>query len=467
MKQQIKVWGSRVLVLAVIVAAGWYWGVPLFKQYFAPEKTETYTPTAKVRKGTFTISLHEIGALEAERSSSVIAQTNGKIISLVADGDLVTSGDILAELDTTDIEREVRNKKLAYENALADVDRAKAELDLLKESNKTDLAQAVAQLDFDKNELKLAREELAKKERLAAEKLIPRSQVDQAKGVVRSKELAVDKGTAQLELKRKEIESKENQKDADIRNVEFKAQMAKIGLEEAERQAESALIRAPSAGLVVIAKDWTPDGRRKLQEGDSVHTRQTICTLPDLSSMLVKANVGESDAPKLRIGMPVVIRLEAVPDKIFRGTVQDIASLAVEPSPWDPGFTPGRKNFEVTVAVKETDPKTLKPGMTADAEFICETVQEAVYVPIEAVVERGGKTYVFVKRGKEYRRTEVTTGKQNDNSVCILRGLDEGQVVALRDPTRTLEEQEAGAEVPESGKKDEKKPAPIPGMSEE
>ena len=457
MKQQIKVWGIRILSIALIVFAIQHWGTPLYKQYFAPKKADVYIPTAKVKVGKFTISFHEIGNLDAEKSVSVNSESSGKIISIIADGKMVAAGDVIAELDTTDLEREVRNQKLAYENALADVDRAEAEFELLKKSNKTDFEQADAQLKFDENEHQLAKDDLAKKERLAAEKLIPGSQVDQAKGVVRSKQLAVDKGKAQLELKTKEIESKENQKKADIKNVEFKAEMAKISLDEAERRTEKATIKAPAAGLVVITNDWTGDGRRKLQEGDTVRPRQSICQLPDLSNMTVKVSVGESDAPKVHVDMPVLLRLEAIPDKIFHGTVKDISSLATEKSPWE-GGTPGKKDFEVSIAVKENDPKTIKPGMTADVEFICDIIKNAVYIPIEAVVERNGKTYVFLDNGKQ---VPVTTGKYNDNFICIEKGLQEGQVIALRDPTRPLDAQEAGSSAP--GAEKEKKPVPIPG----
>jgi len=467
MKHKIKVWVTRILSVALLVVAAQHWGLPAYKQYLTPKKTAEYIPSTKALEGKFIISFRQIGTLQAERSVSVDSAINGKIITLIDDGKVVSPGDQLAVMDVTELERQEYNQNLEYENRLADVDRAKAELVLLKEQNRTDQEQQEAQLKFDKNELILAEQDLTKKIALLEEKLITGAQVDQAEGVVRSKELAVTKGEAQLELKIKEIESKENQKDADIRNVKYRADMAKSNLDRTRREMGSAVLTAPAPGLVVIRTTRTSEGRRKLQEGDSVHQRQTICTLPNLSSMQVKVQVGESDAPKLRIDMPALIRLEAVPDKVFHGTVQDISSLATEASPWE-GGTPGKKNFEVIIAVEESDPKTLKPGMTADVEFICDSVEKAVYLPIESVVEREGKTYVFVKEGGRYKRTQVTTGKNNDNFICITKGVKKEQVVALRDPTRDLEQQEAGSAFPgKEEKEEEKKPVPIPGAAEE
>lgn len=460
MKQQIKIWGTRAFAVILVAVAARYWGVPLLKQYVAPKKMEAYIPTAKVLKGTFTVSFHEIGTVEAERSVAVNSEIHGKIISIVEDGKVVAAGDRLAVLDTTELERELYNQTLEHENKLADVARAESDLELLKESNKTDLAQAQAQLSYDENELKLAKEDLAKKQKLLEERLIPGTQVDQAEGVVRSKELAVEKGKAQLALKEKEIESKETQKEADIRNAGFVADMAKSNLEQTERRMKSAVITAPGAGLVVMTKTWDGSSHRPLKEGDSVHQRQTICTLPDLTTMLVKVQVGESDAPKVRIDMPALIRLQAAPDKLFHSSVKGISNLATETRVWE-GGTPGKKNFEVTVAVSESDPKAIKPGMTADVEFICDSIENAAYVPIESVVERGGKTYVFVKDGKQYERTPVKTGKYNDNFIVVTSGLKKDQVVALRDPTRELDLQEAGSVAPGAEKK--KQSVPIPG----
>ena len=292
MKRQIQLWGTRTLALAVLVVATQKWGMPLYKQYFTPKKAAVYIPTAKVRKGEFVVSFHEIGTLEAERSVAVNTEVGGKIISLVDDGRVVRAGDGLVELDTTDLEREVRNQELTYGNAEAAVDRANAELDILKESNKTEVLQAEKQLEYDKTERDRAKEQLAKKKRLADEKLIPGDQVDQAELQLDAKELAVQKGELDLELKKKEVLSKEEQKKAEVAKVKFAAEIQESNLEEIRTSLQGARIAAPASGLVVIAKDWTPDGRRQLQEGDSVRPRQMICMLPDLSGMLVKVQVG-------------------------------------------------------------------------------------------------------------------------------------------------------------------------------
>lgn len=463
MRQQIQLWVSRVLMLALLIYAVQRWGLPLYNQYFTPKKVVIFVPTAKVAEGKFTISFHEIGNLEAEKSVPVATETGGKIISLVDEGKVVAKGEKLCEMDTTELRREVRDKQLAYQNALADVDRAKAEQEIDKETHKTELDQSQAQLGLDQTELDAVKKKLAREERLSAAKLVPGSQVEQTQIEVRSKEFAVVKGNAELVLKKKDVQSKERQKEADVRNVQFRANMAKFSLEESQDEVKRALILAPTGGMVVLNKGWMGDGVRKVKEGDVLHNRQRICELPDLSKMLAKVQVGESDAPRVRVNMPVLIRLEAVPGKIFHGTVKDIASLATESDPFSGGSTtPGRKNFEVTISLKEADPKTIKPGMTGDVEFLCEEVKTALSIPIEAVSEKDGTTWVYVKNGKRYDRTVVKVGKHNDNFIIVTKGLSKNDIVALRDPTRPLDEQESGSAAP-GADKDKKKAVPIPG----
>ncbi len=450
-------------MVAAVIFAAHYWGMPLYRQYFTAKKAEVFVPTTTVKSGEFIVSFHEIGDLDAAKSVMVITRTGGKVIKLIKEGTIVKKGDELAILDTSDIVREIRNQQLAVKNADADVERAKEELRMLELSNATELAKQKADYEYNLNELTLAQAELEKKKKLAEKKLIPKDQVDQAEGQVRSKQLTVDKGDADLKLKEKDCASKVEQKKADVGKVVYAANIAKSNLEEAQEELQSGVITAPADGMVVLVRQWMGDSVRALQEGDGVRPRMGIFKLPDLSTMQVKANVGEADAPKVKVGLPVLIRMEAVPNRIFHGTIIEISSLATEGGNiWDnPNATPGRKNFEVTVSVKEVDPKVLKPGMTADVEFICEKLKNALSIPLETVIEKDGKTFVFVKDGKRWKKTPIVTGKYNSNFIVVEKGLKKGQVIALRDPTRTMDEQESGTSAP--GRDESKKQsAPIP-----
>ena len=93
MRRQIQLWGSRALMIAVIVVVTQRWGLPLYKRYFSPQKSVVFVPTGRVESGKFTVSFHEVGTLAAEKSVPVYGQDNGKIIWLVPEGTALKAGD--------------------------------------------------------------------------------------------------------------------------------------------------------------------------------------------------------------------------------------------------------------------------------------------------------------------------------------------------------------------------------------
>jgi len=269
MKRQIQLWGTRVLMVALVIVATQKWGLPLYKQYFSPKKNVVFVPTATVKSGQFTVSFHEIGTLAAEKSVPVYGEDDGKIIWIVPEGTIVKKGDKIAEMDTTTVVREVRNQKLTLKNAEADVARAEEQLRMLKLSNQTDLDKQIADRDFTKTEYEMSQKTLERKKRLAEQKLIPGDQVEQADLDVRAKKLSLDKAEADLKLKQKDIESKETQGQADVNKVKFARDIQQRNLDELQGQVTSGIISAPAPGMAVISKTWGgPGDYRKLQAGD-------------------------------------------------------------------------------------------------------------------------------------------------------------------------------------------------------
>ena len=140
-------WIARLIFIGLLIYVGYRWGMPLYRQYFVPKKVEAYIPATTVSKGSFTVSFHERGQLNAEHSVFVATPIQGKILKIIADGATVKKGDVIADLDITDLVRDVSTQELNYQNALADVSRAKSDLDILKAEDANELAQS--QLDLD------------------------------------------------------------------------------------------------------------------------------------------------------------------------------------------------------------------------------------------------------------------------------------------------------------------------------
>jgi HlyD family secretion protein len=144
--------------------------------------------------------------------------------------------------------------------------------------------------------------------------------------------------------------------------------------------------------------------------------------------MVVETRVRETDIHKVEKNQKVAVRVEAYPDLKLTGAVTLVGTLAQEEKE-----RRGAKFFGVTVQVNESEPR-LRPGMTARVEIQVEERPRALYVPLEAVFERGGRTVAYVASGGRPRMREVVLGPSNQDFVVVERGLRKDERVCLRDP---------------------------------
>jgi HlyD family secretion protein len=159
-----------------------------------------------------------------------------------------------------------------------------------------------------------------------------------------------------------------------------------------------------------------------------VWANQPLLILPDVSKMVVEAKVRETDVHKLEKNQQVEVRVDAYPELRLHGSVTLIGTLAQEERE-----RRGVKFFGVTLELKESEPR-LRPGMTARVEIQVEQRPRALYVPLEAVFEREGRTLVYLPGLRGATEREVALGPSNQDFVVIEKGLRRGERVLLRDP---------------------------------
>src|SRR5205823_8735874 len=109
-----------------------------------------------------------------------------------------------------------------------------------------------------------------------------------------------------------------------------------------------------------------------------------ILTVSDLSRMLVRADVDETDVVDMRVGQKAKITVDAIPDTSFAGTVIEIGNTAKRSIT---GGAEGETDFEVKVVFDENEPR-VRPGMTADVDVETATRVKATAMPIQSVVVR-------------------------------------------------------------------------------
>jgi multidrug efflux pump subunit AcrA (membrane-fusion protein) len=182
-------------------------------------------------------------------------------------------------------------------------------------------------------------------------------------------------------------------------------------------------IKAPAPGMVVYKKDRRGN---KIKAGSSINPfERIVATLPDLSSLLSKIYVSEIEISKVKPGQDVEIRVDAFPNKLFKGKVFTVANIGEKLENTD------TKVFEVMVKMDGSDP-ALRPSMTTSNKVIIKTFRDVIYVPIECV-HAGADGIPFVYTRKKTRQI-VITGESNEKNIVIERGLKPKQSVYVIQP---------------------------------
>ncbi|MEE9263059.1 MAG: efflux RND transporter periplasmic adaptor subunit, partial [Vicinamibacteria bacterium] len=200
-------------------------------------------------------------------------------------------------------------------------------------------------------------------------------------------------------------------------------------LELQKENVKNSEVRATVTGMVIYKEVFFGSEKRKVQVGDQVWPNQPIVIVPDLSQMVAETQIRETDIHKVEKNQRVLIFVEAYPELRLQGDVSFIGTLAQEEQ-----GGPSGKYFQVTILVKKVDPR-LRPGMSARVELLVERIDNARYVPLESVFEKGGRRYCYVLRKGKLQVQEVLTGPSNENHIVIEAGLESGERVLLRDPT--------------------------------
>ena len=152
--------------------------------------------------------------------------------------------------------------------------------------------------------------------------------------------------------------------------------------------------------------------------GDSPYQGQMIASIPDINHMKVQTYINEVEFSKVKPGMKVLVRLDALPSVPFNGFIKEISKIC---------FTREKeKVFNVVVEISESDLR-LKPGMTVSCEYILYEAENGIFVPNNCLLKEKGHSYVFLDRSGSPRKVEVKSGPSNTNHTIIAGDVEPGQ----------------------------------------
>ena len=456
-------------------------------------------PLEKVlaRRGRLAVTLREVGELHAEQATDVYSRAMGEVTWLIEEGKEVKPGDLLVELDDTDIVRKIEEQERQLDPTRSEYERSVAEVDAAKGRRRLRVRQAELKLQMaewkltdllihpTEDEMRLASlevEEARLKSERARKKYERATEVNE-RGMLSGSELkrarleALDakanlglaelrfelreRGpgrlsveTARLEVARGKmvLEEERASGQANLVIAEKAVQIAGARLDKAEswlerlkRDLENCSIRAPVAGTVRLKEVWKGTGElTRIHLGEIARWGQAPCSIADSSRLQARMMVSELDALSVRPGMEAVVRPTALPGVELRGEVRRMSPQAFDKNEklgelaLKKAGRAGVNVVEVEIGVLETDPR-VKLGFTATVEVVLAVFPSAVLVPTSALFYEGEEAYCFLGDGAR-RHVKVIGSNELE---CAVEGIEEGEEI-VRDALRAAGRSDAG-----------------------
>ena len=433
--------------VAVIGGAGY---VVLNKTGGAVDPNALITKIAK--RGPFDHVVLEQGEVESSSNTEIVCEVKSRgsggtaILWVIEEGARVKKGEKLVELDSAELELNLKEQKIQVITAQSRLATAEANLEQAKISRQEYLEGV-----YKTEEKKIQSEKAIAEQELRKAQLMSQSSARLvAKGLLNSltleaNQFAIAKAENELAVadsKLKVLQNLTKQKmlvqfDSDIEAAEASLSAAQselmeeqTELAEIEEQISKCIMYAPSDGVVVHANRYSSRGGNAefvVEAGSTVRERQEIIRLPDPSLMQVKCKVNESRITLIRAGMAARIEIDAIPGMKLTGRVIKVNRYA-EPGSY---FSSSIKEYATIIEIIDP-PENIRTGMTAEVQIFVEQLDDALQIPIEGLYEHGPDMFTLVMKGPDqFETAKVDIQATNDTMASINAGLEDNDVVVL------------------------------------
>jgi len=328
------------------------------------------------------------GTLAARERVALAMRVTGRLLDVKIDlGDRVRKGDVIAQIDPTDL-------RIAVQQATAALQQSRTRLGLPADGTDDTVVAAqtptVRQAAAAMSEAKLRRD---RAQLLFNQKLIPQSDLETA--------------TANFQI----AESRHQDALEEIRNRQAQLAQRRADLEMARQQLTYAVLTAPVDGAIV---------ERNVSAGQFIAGGSPVASIVTIHPLRLRLAVPERAAAKVRTGQRVRIRVDQQNDTHF-GVVARLS----------PAIEEATRTLLIEAEVPNADGK-LRPGAFVHAEILAELDQTAVFIPPSALITFAGLERVMtINNGKAVEKP-VKTGVREDARIEIVEGLDAGETVIVK-----------------------------------
>jgi len=374
-----------------------------------------------VKKEKVTDTLEMSGKIESLELIRLLSPMNAIIQEKRFEhGDFVEKGEVIIVLDTTQEETEYRTAQVEYMEALEESKK------LHDWNNHLDVIRAYRNVEENRLALEANERELQETQILFDKGIDSASNLETAQTNLRKAK--TDFQTAKEDLKTTLAKgSKDN-----IEKVDLKLENARLKVAEIKARLAQAKILSPHSGLLLFPDNESAEVTQ-IEVGTPVELNQVLCVVENMEGLKIKAQVEEMDILKLKLGQTVKIKGDAFPNITLTGSVTEISSRAEGNDAYSSSSV---SKFPITVTVSELEKshrETLRLGMSAEMEVVVYEDENALVVPFAAIAVEEEKRWVqvFDSQKKTAEKVEIETGATTLDSVEVLSGLKEGDLVLV------------------------------------
>jgi RND family efflux transporter MFP subunit len=332
--------------------------------------------------------LEVTGTLQPYDKVTVSSEIDGPVQRVLVDlGDVVTPGQVLAEINPEEFRIQAAQAQARLQQALAQLGiREGQDHRLVRNEDTPEVRRANAILEE-------AQQNFRRVSLLFEEKIGTQQSVDQARAQLKSAQ-------ANLAMTLESIETQRAQID------QFRA-----ALELADKKLKDTAIQAPFAGAVA---------ERLVSTGQYVKAQTPLFTIVQTNPLRLRAEVSERLAPAIRANQPVELRVDGLAGRTFPARIWRIS----------PSVTEQTRTLLVEALVQNDD-ATLRPGMFARASVQSGELVRALMIPARAVLNFYGVNKVFTVAGGQVQDRTVKLGDRYNEYFEVLEGVREHELIAL------------------------------------
>jgi membrane fusion protein, macrolide-specific efflux system len=416
-----------------------------------PEK-----PTYTVKLGTIVDSLDFTGRVSPSIEKQLFFRTAGRVKQvMVARGDVVVSGTLLAELENDDLLRQLAQAQLDLQTATLNLNTAKSNQDyavsrakIALQINQLQLAKMQASssdIGVQMAKINLERADASLKQAQARYDFRAKSPGVEASGEA----IGLEQATLDFQAAQLGVDSATQAQNASAYDLEVMKQqvvLSQLDLQQLEGDVNPQLVQAVESGNITVARlnAFIDDTRVassisgtvtsvSAAAGQNVDAFAIVFVVSDDSKLEIRAEPLSTQMQKLQEGMLCSIVLSQYPGKELTGTITQL------PYPYGTGGGATASSTTGTTTAEQIDKSThitftpgdlvLKPGDLVKVVVTLQQKDNVLWLPPAAIRTFSGRKFVVVDENGNQRRIDITTGIETTDRVEILDGLTEGQVV--------------------------------------